>query len=118
MVTTGAEMPILNGIGSAARAVAAPNASARPSAAAVVQKVSDRMLVLPGSALVVIELSAVWRVRRPYQSRGKSAMRPCDQAATLDQSFAKACNHKSQPSPSSPRSRTRKIFVGRQDQAQ
>src|SRR5262245_31527392 len=48
MVTTGAEMPILNGIGSAASAVAVLNASARPSAAAVVRKKSDRMLLLPG----------------------------------------------------------------------
>src|SRR5215471_3183629 len=96
MVTTGAEMPILNGIGSAAWAVAVLNASARPSAAAVVQKVSDRMLVLPGVGTRVIELSAVWRFRSPYQSRRRSGMRPSDQAAAPDQSFAKACNRKSQ----------------------
>src|SRR5262245_60512458 len=48
MVTTGAEMPILNGMGSAASAVAVLNANARPSAPAVVRKKSDRMPVLPG----------------------------------------------------------------------
>src|SRR5215472_14613065 len=44
MVTTGAEMPILNGIGSAACAgAAAPSANARPSEAAVMRSVPDRI---------------------------------------------------------------------------
>src|SRR6516164_5100826 len=45
MVTTGAEMPILNGIGSAAwvGAAAAPSANARPSEAAVMRSVPDRI---------------------------------------------------------------------------
>src|SRR6516164_9680076 len=46
MVTTGAEMPILNGMGSAAWAgpAAAPSANARPSEAAVMRSVPDRIV--------------------------------------------------------------------------
>src|SRR5262245_63503278 len=61
MVTTGAEMPILNGIGSAASAVAVLNASARPSTAAVVRKKSDGMPVLPGVGARFDRAVLVWR---------------------------------------------------------
>src|SRR5262245_36381136 len=98
MVTTGAEMPILKGVGSAASAVAVPNASARPSAAAVLRKKSDRMPVLPGGARFDRAV-LVWRseVRINLAASPKSGLLTKAMKAwelrDLEQDFRQAVGH-------------------------